>query len=67
MGARLKAISPAEDDKNPHPVYSPDLLTSDSWFFGYAKEQLKDHLITDENDLEDKLTDIWKHVGRDVL
>jgi hypothetical protein len=45
--------------KTPHPVYSPDLSPCDFWFFGDTKEQLKDQLVTDESDLEDKLTDIW--------
>jgi hypothetical protein len=51
----------------PHPVYFPDLPLCDFWFFSHAKEQLKDRLITDESDLEDKLTDIWGHISRDVL
>jgi hypothetical protein len=53
--------------RTPLPVYSPDLPPCDLWFFGYAKEQLKDQLITNESDLEDNLTDIWQHVRRDVL
>jgi hypothetical protein len=44
-----------------HPVYSPFLSPCDFWLFGYAKEELKDQLITDESDLENKLTDIWEH------
>jgi hypothetical protein len=55
------------DGENPHPVYFPDLSLCDFWFFGYAKEQLKDQPITDESHLEDKLTDIWERVSRDVL
>jgi hypothetical protein len=39
------------------------LSLCDFWFFGYAKEQL----ITDRSDLEDKLTDIWEHISRNVL
>jgi hypothetical protein len=56
-----------KDDENPYPVYSPDLSPCDFWFFGHAKEQLKDQLIMDKSDLEDKLTDIWECVSRDVL
>jgi hypothetical protein len=37
------------------------------WFCGYAKGQPKDQPITDESDLENKLTDIWEYVCRDVL
>jgi hypothetical protein len=48
-------------------VCSPDLPACGFWFVGYAKEQLKNQLITDESDLEDKLTDTWEHVSRDVL
>jgi hypothetical protein len=66
-GARSKSISPERDDQNRHLVYPPDLPPCDFWFCGYAKEQLKDQPITDESDLENKLTDIWEHVRRDVL
>jgi hypothetical protein len=55
----------------PHPVYSPDMSPCDFWFFGCAKEQLKDQLkdqlITDDSNLEDRLTDIWEHVSRDIF
>jgi histone-lysine N-methyltransferase SETMAR len=51
----------------PHPAYSPDLSPSDFWFFGYAKEQMKDQVVEDEDDLEDKLTEVWEHVTEDVL
>jgi hypothetical protein len=53
--------------KTLYPVHSPDLSLRDFWFFGYAKEQLKDQLITNENDLKNKLIDICGHVSRDVL
>jgi hypothetical protein len=50
-----------------HPVYSPYLSPCDFWFCGYAKEQLEDRPITDESDLENRLTNTWGHVRRDVL
>jgi hypothetical protein len=59
--------SQAEDDGNPPLVYSPDLLPCDFWFFVYAKEQLKDQLITNQSNLEDKRTDIWESVSRESL
>jgi hypothetical protein len=49
--------------ETPHQVYSPDLPLCDFWFFGYAKEQRKGKLITDESDLENELTDIWENVS----
>jgi hypothetical protein len=60
-------ISLEKNDKNPHPVYFPDLSPCDFWFFGYAKEQLTNQLITDESNLEEELTDIWEHVSLDFL
>jgi histone-lysine N-methyltransferase SETMAR len=51
----------------PHPAYSPDLSPCDFWFFGYAKERMKDRVVTDEDDLEDKLTEVWEGVTQDVL
>jgi hypothetical protein len=42
-----------------HPVYSPGLSPCDFWFFDYAKERMKDQVIMDDDDLEDKLTDVW--------
>jgi hypothetical protein len=48
--------------RTPHPVYFSDLSPSDFWFFGYAKEQLKDQPTTDETGLEGKLADIWEQV-----
>jgi hypothetical protein len=56
-----------KDDEILHSVYFPDLSPCDFWFFGYVKEQLKEQLIMDESDLEDKLTVIWEHMSRDVL
>jgi hypothetical protein len=67
MDARSKSVSTARDGENPHPANSSDLPPPDFWFFGYAKEQLKDQLVTDESHLEDKLTNIWEHVSRSVL
>jgi hypothetical protein len=43
----------------PHPVYSPDLSPCDFLLFGYAKERMKDPVITDDDDLENKLTEVW--------
>jgi hypothetical protein len=51
----------------PHPVYSPDLSPCDFWFFGHAKEQMKDQIIMDESDQEDKVTDVWQNVSEDLL
>jgi hypothetical protein len=51
----------------PYPVHSPYFSPCDFRFFGYAKKQLKDQLITEESDLEDELRDIGEHVGRNVL
>jgi hypothetical protein len=51
----------------PHPVYSPDLSLSDFWFFGSTKERMKDQIITDESNLEDKLMEIWQNVSGDLL
>jgi hypothetical protein len=53
--------------RTPHPVYSPDLSPDNCWFIGYAIERPKGHPITDESKLEDKLTDIWEYVHRDVF
>jgi hypothetical protein len=50
----------------PHPVYSPDPSPCDFWFFGYAKERMKDQAITDD-DLEDKLTEVWGSMSENVL
>jgi hypothetical protein len=41
-----------------HPVYFPDLSPCDFWPFGYAKDQLKDRIITDDGTFEDKFADI---------
>jgi hypothetical protein len=53
--------------RTPDPIHSRDLSQCDFWFFGYAKKQLKERLITDKSDLENKLTGIWEHVSQDVL
>jgi hypothetical protein len=58
MGGRSKSISPEKNDESPSSISSPDLSPYDFWFFGYAKGQLKDQLITDNSDLGDKLTAI---------
>jgi hypothetical protein len=46
----------------PRAAYSPDLSPWEFWFFGYAKERMKDSIIRDEDDLEEKLTEVWEHV-----
>jgi hypothetical protein len=51
----------------PHLVYSRDLSPCDFWFFSYAKERMKDQVITDDDDLETKLTEVWGSVSEDVL
>jgi hypothetical protein len=66
-GRKIQKYFARKKDENRHPVYSPDLSPFDFWLFGYTKKQLKDQLITDEGDLEGKLTNIWEHLSRDVL
>jgi hypothetical protein len=66
-GRKIKESFARKMTRTPHPVYSTDLSPCDFWFFGYAKEQLKDRHITDESNPEDKLTDIWEHVSQDAL
>jgi hypothetical protein len=67
IGWKIPENSTRKNDENPDPVCSPDLSPYDFWFFGHAKEQLKDQLITNESDLEGKLTHIWEHASRDLL
>jgi hypothetical protein len=40
----------------PSPVYSPGISPGDFWFFGSAKERMKDQMSTSANDLKGKLT-----------
>jgi hypothetical protein len=42
----------------PNPVCSADPSLSDFWFFGYAKKRIKNQIITGEEDLEHKLTNV---------
>jgi hypothetical protein len=51
----------------PHSVYSPELSPCDFWFFGDAKERMKDQTITSNDDPEDKLTEVWETVSGDLL
>jgi hypothetical protein len=51
--------------KLPHPVHPPDRSPCDFWFFGYVKERMKNQIITSEDDLEDKLTEVWEMVSGD--
>jgi NAD dependent epimerase/dehydratase family enzyme len=60
-------LCPKKLKRIPHPVYSPDLSQCDLWFFGYAKEQMKDQTITSDDDLEGALTDNWESVSRTIL
>jgi hypothetical protein len=39
-----------------HSFYSLDFSPFSIWFFGHAKERMKDQIVTSENNLEDKLT-----------
>jgi hypothetical protein len=50
-----------------HPVYSTDLSPCDFWFFGYAKERMKNQIITSEDDLENKLIKVWETVCGPLL
>jgi hypothetical protein len=51
----------------PHPVYFPYLSPCDFWFFGYANKRMKDPVIMDDDNLEDKLTEVWGSVSEDIL
>jgi hypothetical protein len=51
----------------PHPADSPDLSLCDFSSFRYTKEQLKDQIITSEDDLEGKLTEVWEIVSGDLF
>jgi hypothetical protein len=46
-----------------YPVYSPEFSPSDLWFFAYATEQMKDQVVTDEDDLETS----WHVSGRTLI
>jgi hypothetical protein len=50
-----------------HSVHSPDPSPCDSWFFGCAQERMKNQIITSEDDLEDRLTEVWETASRDLL
>jgi hypothetical protein len=45
----------------PHPSYSPDLSPCDFWFFGMAKEKMKDHEFRTVQDILRRLTEIWNN------
>jgi hypothetical protein len=51
----------------PHPVYSSDLSPSDFWFFASAAERMKDQIITNEDDLKNKLTKVLEIAIGDLL
>jgi hypothetical protein len=58
-GRKIKKYFARENlTRVPHPAYSPDLSPCDFWLFGYAKERMKDSIIRDEDDLEEKLTEV---------
>jgi hypothetical protein len=48
--------------KVPHPVCSPNLSPYGFCFFGYANEWLKNQIITSEDDMENKLTNVCETV-----
>jgi hypothetical protein len=50
-----------------HLVPSPDLSPCDFWFFDDAWERTKDQIITSQDDLEDKLTEVWETVKGDFF
>jgi hypothetical protein len=43
----------------PHPPYSPDLSPCDFWFFGMAKEKMKDREFRTIQDILRRLTETW--------
>jgi hypothetical protein len=50
-----------------HQVYSPDLPLYDSWFFAYTKERMKNQTATSEDDLKDKLAEVWATMSGDLI
>jgi hypothetical protein len=50
-----------------HQVCSPDLPLYDFWFFAYAKERMKNQMVTSEDDLKDKLTEAWATMSGDLI
>jgi hypothetical protein len=50
-----------------HPVSLRNLSPRDFWFLGCAKERMEDQILANQDDLEDKLTEVWETASRDVL
>jgi hypothetical protein len=50
----------------PRLIHSPDLSPCDFRLFGYAKEQMKGQMITNKDDLEEKLSDVREKVRGDL-
>jgi hypothetical protein len=51
----------------PHPFYPQDPLLYNFWFFACAKERMKDQIISSEDDLNNKLAEVWETFGGDIL
>jgi hypothetical protein len=62
-----RILCPENNVRVLRPVHSPDLSLCDFWFFGYAKERMKDQIITGEDDLQNKLIEVWETVNGDLL
>jgi hypothetical protein len=43
----------------PYPPYSPELSPCDFWFFGMAREKMKDREFRTLQNIIDRLTEIW--------
>jgi histone-lysine N-methyltransferase SETMAR len=46
----------------PHPPYSPDLSPCDYWFFGMAKEKMKDREFHAVQDIHRRVTEVWNEL-----
>jgi hypothetical protein len=62
-----ECIQASKAKRLPHPVYSPDLASSDFFFFGYLKEKLATFHCTTRDELKSAFITIFNEIDRETL
>jgi histone-lysine N-methyltransferase SETMAR len=60
-------IQSARAERLSHPPYSPGLAPSDSFLFGYIKEELTDYDFRKREELKSAIIKIFNEIADDIL
>jgi hypothetical protein len=67
MGARFESFFPEKNDESFSYIFLTRSITVRPFVLRYAKERTKNQMITGEDDLTDRSTELWEAISGDLL